>query len=100
VRYIEGELTAGESEALRAVLDEPLELLTEDERAEWLGRLDRVALVSDAFFPFRDNIDYAARRGVRYIAQPGGSARDTEVEEACREHGISMVHTGVRLFHH
>ena len=54
----------------------------------------------DVFIPFRDNVDHAAKHGVRYIVQPGGSARDGEVEAACREYGIAMVHTGVRLFHH
>ena len=100
VRYIEGDLTAGESEALESALDGPLDPLTRDEKAEWLSRVDGVSLVSDAFIPFRDNIDHAARHGVRYVAQPGGSNRDAEVEAACREYGIAMVHTGVRLFHH
>lgn len=100
VRYIEGDLTAGETAALRDVLDEPLEPLTDEERAEWQARLTGVSLVSDGFIPFRDNIDHAARHGVRYVAQPGGSTRDGDIEAACREYGISMVHTGLRLFHH
>ncbi|MBW2279186.1 MAG: phosphoribosylaminoimidazolecarboxamide formyltransferase [Deltaproteobacteria bacterium] len=100
VRYIEGDLTAGETEALGAALDQPLDPLTADEKSEWLSRVDGVSLVSDAFIPFRDNIDHAARHGVRYVAQPGGSNRDAEVEAACREYGMAMVHTGVRLFHH
>jgi phosphoribosylaminoimidazolecarboxamide formyltransferase/IMP cyclohydrolase len=100
VRYIEGDLTAGETEALAAALDQPLDPLTADEKSEWLSRVDGVSLVSDAFIPFRDNIDHAARHGVRYVAQPGGSNRDAEVEAACREYGMAMVHTGVRLFHH
>ena len=57
-------------------------------------------MVSDGLIPFRDNIDVAARHGVSYLAQPGGSSRDAEVDAACREYGIAMVHTGVRLFHH
>ena len=57
-------------------------------------------MVSDGFIPFRDNIDHAQRHGVRFIAQPGGSARDAEIEQACREYGIAMVHTHVRAFHH
>jgi phosphoribosylaminoimidazolecarboxamide formyltransferase/IMP cyclohydrolase len=56
--------------------------------------------VSDGFIPFRDNIDHAAKHGVRFIAEPGGSARDAEVEAACREYGITLVHTNLRLFHH
>jgi len=52
------------------------------------------------FVPFRDNTDHAVKHGVRYVAQPGGSDFDEEIETACREHGVTMVHTGVRLFHH
>jgi phosphoribosylaminoimidazolecarboxamide formyltransferase/IMP cyclohydrolase len=100
VRYIEGDLTAQETEDLRALLDEELLPLTDSERRAWLAQLDGVSLVSDGFIPFRDNVDHAARHGVRFIAQPGGSARDAEIEAACREHGIAMVHTGLRLFHH
>jgi phosphoribosylaminoimidazolecarboxamide formyltransferase/IMP cyclohydrolase len=100
VRYIEGDLTAGETDALRDVLEQPLEPLTEDEKRDWIGQLDGVSLVSDGFIPFRDNIDHASRHGVRFVAQPGGSNRDAEVEAACREYGIAMVHTHLRLFHH
>jgi phosphoribosylaminoimidazolecarboxamide formyltransferase/IMP cyclohydrolase len=100
VRYIEGDLTAGETDALRNVLEQPLDLLTEDEKRQWVGQLDGVSLVSDGFIPFRDNIDHASRHGVRFVAQPGGSNRDAEVEAACREYGIAMVHTHLRLFHH
>jgi phosphoribosylaminoimidazolecarboxamide formyltransferase/IMP cyclohydrolase len=100
VRYIEGDLTDGEREALRAALDAPFEPLTPGEKAEWLSHVDGVSLVSDGFIPFRDNVDHAARHGVRYLAQPGGSSRDAEIEAACREYGIAMVHTGLRLFHH
>jgi len=100
VRYIEGDLTAGETDALRNVLEQPLEPLTADEKRDWIGQLDGVSLVSDGFIPFRDNIDHASRHGVRFVAQPGGSNRDAEVEAACREYGIAMVHTHLRLFHH
>jgi len=100
VRYIEGDLVPSEEAALGEVLDEPLVLLTAEERRAWLARLDGVSLVSDGFIPFRDNIDHAARHGVKFIAQPGGSTRDAEIEAACREYGIAMVHTSLRLFHH
>jgi phosphoribosylaminoimidazolecarboxamide formyltransferase/IMP cyclohydrolase len=100
VRYIEGDLTRFEEEALAAALDAPAEPLTEDERREWIAALDGVSLVSDGFIPFRDNIDHAQKHGVRFIAQPGGSTRDDEVEAACAEYGIAMVHTKLRLFHH
>ncbi len=100
VRYIEGDLVESEREALADALDEPLELLSEAERSEWQAKLDGVSLASDALLPFRDNVDHAARHGVRFIAQPGGSNRDEEVLAACREYGIAMAHTGLRLFHH
>jgi AICAR transformylase/IMP cyclohydrolase PurH len=100
VRFIEGDLTRSEESAFREALDQPLVLLTEDEKREWLCRLDGVSLVSDGFIPFRDNIDHAQRHGVKFIAEPGGSTRDDEVEAACREYGITLVHTKLRLFHH
>ena len=59
-----------------------------------------VTFGSDAFFPFRDNIDRAVRSGAAYIIQPGGSVRDDIVIDACNEYGIVMVNTGARLFHH
>lgn len=100
VRYIEGDLTPGEQAEFAEVVDEQPGPLAADDRADWVADLDGVALASDGFIPFRDNIDHAARHGVSFIAQPGGSTRDAEVAEACREHGIAMVHTGLRLFHH
>ena len=101
VRYIEGDLTPGERTGFaQSVVDETPEPLLPDERLGWLAAFHGVALASDGFIPFRDNIDHAARHGVSFIAQPGGSTRDAEVAEACREHGIAMVHTGLRLFHH
>jgi phosphoribosylaminoimidazolecarboxamide formyltransferase/IMP cyclohydrolase len=100
VRYLEGDLTKDEEAALRASLEGSLEPLGEDERRAWVARLDGVSLVSDGFIPFRDNVDHARRHGVRFIAEPGGSTRDAEVEAACREHGIALVHTKLRLFHH
>jgi phosphoribosylaminoimidazolecarboxamide formyltransferase/IMP cyclohydrolase len=100
VRYIEGDLVPSEEVELREVLDEPLVPLTADEKRDWIRKLDRVSLVSDGFIPFRDNIDHAARHGVKFIAQPGGSTRDADIEAACREYGIALVHTNLRLFHH
>lgn len=100
VRFIEGDLTAHEEEALRAALEAPAEPLAAEERRHWVARHEGVSLVSDGFIPFRDNVDAAARHGVRFIAQPGGSTRDDEIEAACREHGIALVHTKLRLFHH
>ncbi len=100
VRYVEGDLLSAEADALRQALEAPAPPLTEAERRAWLGKLDGVALASDGFIPFRDNVDHAARHGVKFIAQPGGSARDPEIEQACREHGIALVRTNLRLFHH
>ncbi|XP_073942825.1 bifunctional purine biosynthesis protein ATIC-like [Choristoneura fumiferana] len=74
--------------------------LTEQERDEWLQKLDKVALASDAFFPFRDNIDRAVQCGVEYIGSPSGSNNDEEVINACNEHKITLAHTNLRLFHH
>jgi AICAR transformylase/IMP cyclohydrolase PurH len=76
------------------------ELLTRAERAAWLAAQSGVALGSDAFFPFGDNIERAAQSGVQYIAQPGGSIRDDNVIAACDKYNMVMAFTGVRLFHH
>ncbi|HTV18717.1 MAG TPA: phosphoribosylaminoimidazolecarboxamide formyltransferase [Polyangiaceae bacterium] len=100
VRYIEGDLTAYEQEALSAALEAPFEPLSEAEKRAFLERVSGVSMVSDGFIPFRDNIDHAQRHGVKFIAQPGGSTRDADIEQACREYGIAMVHTHIRAFHH
>ena len=76
------------------------EVFTRAEQKEWLKQLTGVALGSDAFFPFGDNIERAHKTGVKYIAQPGGSVRDDNVIETCNKHGITMAFTGIRLFHH
>ena len=76
------------------------EELTKKEKKEYLSLVKDVALGSDAFFPFSDNIERAVKSGVKYIAQPGGSVRDDIVVEACNKYGITMVFTGLRLFHH
>jgi len=100
VRYIEGDLTRFEQKALAEALEGSFEPLRDDEKREFLAGIDGVSLISDGFIPFRDNIDHAQRHGVRAIAEPGGSNRDGDVEAACDEYGITLVHTGVRLFHH
>ncbi|MCL2300135.1 MAG: phosphoribosylaminoimidazolecarboxamide formyltransferase [Firmicutes bacterium] len=76
------------------------EPLSKDEKDAWLAGFNDVALGSDAFFPFGDNIERAARSGVKYVAQPGGSIRDDMVIEACDRLGMVMCFTGLRLFHH
>lgn len=76
------------------------EVLTMEEKKEWIARNTDVALGSDAFFPFGDNIERAHKSGVQYIAQAGGSVRDDNVIETCDKYNIAMAFTGVRLFHH
>lgn len=76
------------------------EPLTAEEKREWIAKNTGVALGSDAFFPFGDNIERAHKSGVQYIAQAGGSVRDDNVIETCDKYGIAMAFTGVRLFHH
>lgn len=75
-------------------------VFTKEEKRDWLDGMSNVALGSDAFFPFGDNIDRAYKSGVKYIAQPGGSVRDDNVIETCNKYGMAMAFTGIRLFHH
>lgn len=76
------------------------EVFTEEEKREWLDRMEDVTLGSDAFFPFSDNIERAKKSGVKYIAEPGGSVRDDLVIETCDKYNMVMAFTGIRLFHH
>ena len=76
------------------------EVFTAEEKREWLNEMTDVALGSDAFFPFGDNIERAHRSGVKYVAQPGGSVRDDNVIATCDKYGMTMCFTGIRLFHH
>ena len=75
-------------------------VFTAEEKRAWLDKNAGVALGSDAFFPFGDNIERAHRSGVQYVAQPGGSIRDDHVIETCNKYGMVMAFTGIRLFHH
>ena len=100
IRYIEGDMDQREVERFRSALGDDVSALQPDQRQGWLDQLDEVALASDGYIPFRDNIDQAARHGVRYVADPGGSARNHEVEAACAEHDIVLTTTGIRLFLH
>lgn len=75
-------------------------VFTREEKRAWLDKMKGVALGSDAFFPFGDNIDRAYKSGVEYVAQPGGSVRDDQVIETCNHYGIAMAFTKIRLFHH
>ncbi|MEG1848019.1 MAG: phosphoribosylaminoimidazolecarboxamide formyltransferase [Lachnospiraceae bacterium] len=75
-------------------------VFTSEEKRAWLNQMDQVALGSDAFFPFRDNIERAHKSGVTYVAQPGGSVRDDDVIACCNQYHMAMAFTGIRLFHH
>jgi phosphoribosylaminoimidazolecarboxamide formyltransferase/IMP cyclohydrolase len=99
-QYLQPDVTEAEKRGWGEVFAEEPPPLSPEERRAWLDQLTGVTLGSDAFFPFRDSIDRAARSGVRYVLQPGGSARDEEVIRACDEYGMVMVFSGVRLFHH
>lgn len=76
------------------------EVFTREAKREWLDKLTDVALGSDAFFPFGDNIERAHKSGVKYVAQPGGSIRDDNVIDTCNKYGMVMAFRGIRLFHH
>ena len=75
------------------------EVFTREEKRAWLDGMQNVALGSDAFFPFGDNVERAHKSGVKYIAQPGGSIRDDNVIDTCNKYGMTMCFTGIRLFH-
>lgn len=89
-----------EQDDLNERLEEPVLLLNQSERKEWLKGLKDVAVSSDAFFPFSDNIDRAYKSGAKYVASPGGSSNDKAVVDACEKYGMTLIHTGLRLFHH
>ena len=86
--------------AWERVFTEKPERFTKEEKKEWLKQNSDVVLGSDAFFPFGDNIERAAKSGVKYVVQPGGSIRDDNVIETCDKFGMVMCFTGVRIFHH
>ena len=98
--FFEDELSGPEEAAWRECFREVPARLSARDRREWLDDVRGVALSSDAFFPFRDNIDRASRSGVEHVVQPGGSVKDDEVIAAADGYGMTMVFSGVRLFHH
>jgi phosphoribosylaminoimidazolecarboxamide formyltransferase / IMP cyclohydrolase len=100
VRYIEGDLAPAEYAEWVAQFTAPPPPLTAEDKAAWMATLTGVALASDAFFPFRDSLDHAAKFGVSFVAQPGGSVKDAEVTAAADEYAMTMVHGVPRLFHH
>lgn len=99
-QYLRDDVTPNEMKGWSNVLEKIPNRLTAEEKSAWLSKLTGVSLGSDAFFPFRDNVDRAAQSGVKYIVQAGGSIRDDVVIEACNEYDMVMALSGVRLFHH
>ncbi|KAJ8281764.1 hypothetical protein COCON_G00042830 [Conger conger] len=100
-QYVSGTIGEGADLAVwKGLFEEVPEPLSETERRNWISSLQAVALSSDAFFPFRDNVERAKQSGVEYIAAPAGSTADQVVIDACNELGISLAHTKLRLFHH
>ena len=81
-------------------IDTVVSLLTPAEKRAWLDTLTGVTLASDAYIPFRDNVDRAHASGVEFVIQPGGAMRDQDIIAACDQHNMAMVFTGLRLFHH
>ena len=98
--FLRDDLSPAEEEVWRQSFDQVSQRLTAQEKRQWLDGLTEVALGSDAFIPFRDNVDRAAMSGVKYVVQPGGSVRDEDVVAACDAHGMVMAVSAVRLFHH
>jgi len=99
-QFLQPDVTDAEKTNWKNVFSEAPNQLTVKERRDWLDGMSNVTLGSDAFFPFRDSIDRAAKSGVKYVFEPGGSNRDEDVIAACDEYGMTMAFTGVRLFHH
>uniref|UniRef100_A0A8C5MNJ1 Bifunctional purine biosynthesis protein ATIC n=1 Tax=Leptobrachium leishanense TaxID=445787 RepID=A0A8C5MNJ1_9ANUR len=99
-QYVSGTLEPEELVNWQTMFEQPPELLTAADKKEWISSLKGVCLSSDAFFPFRDNVERAKKSGVQFIAAPAGSAADKIVTDACDELGIVLAHTDLRLFHH
>jgi len=99
-QFLQPDVTDAEKANWANVFSKIPRQLTIKQRRAWLDGMSDVVLGSDAFFPFRDSIDRASKSGVKYVLQPGGSNRDEDVIAACDEYGMSMVFSGVRLFHH
>jgi len=97
---LQDDLTPAEEIVWQQAFSEvPTRLMPEEKRA-WLRTLKGVTLASDAYIPFRDNVDRAHASGVEFIVQPGGAQRDKDIIAACDAYGMAMVFTGLRLFHH
>jgi len=99
-QFLRDDVTSNEKSTWTEIFAQIPRQLTLDEKQQWLSKLDSVSLGSDAFFPFRDSVDRAAASGVKYVLEPGGSTRDDIVVQAADEYGMTMIFSGVRLFHH
>ena len=99
-KWLCDDLTVPERKAWEDCFDEVPHRLSQNEKREYLNGLKEISFASDAFLPFRDNIDCVAQSGAKYILQTGGSSRDKEVVKAANEYGIVMAFSGIRLFHH
>jgi phosphoribosylaminoimidazolecarboxamide formyltransferase/IMP cyclohydrolase len=99
-QFLRDDVTPAEKAGWSEIFSDTPRPLPAEEKRKWLSGMSGVVLGSDAFFPFRDSIDRASQSGVRYVLQPGGSNRDDAVIQACDEYGMTMVFSGVRLFHH
>ncbi|NP_001090100.1 5-aminoimidazole-4-carboxamide ribonucleotide formyltransferase/IMP cyclohydrolase L homeolog [Xenopus laevis] len=99
-QFVSGTLGEEDLPQWQALYDEPPEQLTSAEKRDWISKLSGVSLSSDAFFPFKDNLERAKKSGVQFIAAPSGSAADKVVIDSCNELGIVLAHTNLRLFHH
>jgi phosphoribosylaminoimidazolecarboxamide formyltransferase/IMP cyclohydrolase len=99
-KLLEENVTPAEKFSWQDNFVKPPDALSSEQQREWITLFFGVSFASDAFFPFRDNIDRAQQSGVRYIVQPGGSVRDDLVIEACDDYGMVMAMSGIRLFHH
>lgn len=98
--WLNDDITEVENEQWKRCFEEVPARLRKSEKQEWLKGLKDVSYASDAFLPFRDNIDRAAQSGVKYVVQTGNSLRDEQVTQAANEYGMIMTHSGLRVFHH
>jgi phosphoribosylaminoimidazolecarboxamide formyltransferase/IMP cyclohydrolase len=99
-QFLRDDLTPAEEAIWRTCFEDVPQRLSAETKRKWLDGLRGVTLGSDAFIPFRDNVDRAHASGVEYVVQPGGALRDGDIIEACDDYGMAMVFTGFRLFHH
>jgi phosphoribosylaminoimidazolecarboxamide formyltransferase/IMP cyclohydrolase len=98
--WLNDDITEAEDQQWKQCFQEVPDRLSKCEKQQWLKRLKEVSYASDAFLPFRDNIDRAAQSGVKYVVQTGNSLRDDQVLQAANEYGMVMAHSGIRVFHH